>query len=95
MKGWEAQIPQDSLWEPFYYFYLLFPVLPSLGSAASCSKANNQGESVGRKERSFIQKGQQCGEKVDSCLETSVKDSAQPWQFLKGQQSQLIIKIGG
>ena len=46
--------------------------------------SNNQEASVSRKERYFIQKSGQSGEKVDSCPETNTKDSARPWQLLKG-----------
>ena len=37
------------------------------------------------KERLLYSRGQQCGEKADSCPKTNSKDSAQPWKFLKGE----------
>ena len=53
-------------------------LLPNSSLAACHSKANNRGASVNRKERCFIQKREQSGEKVDLCLETNSEDSAQP-----------------
>ena len=52
----------------------------------SCSLllSQHQEVSVSRKERCFIQKSGQSGQKVDLCPETNPEDSAQPWQLLKG-----------
>ena len=64
----------------------------------AAQKANNWEAGVDRKESCFNQKSRQSGEKVDSCPKTNSKDSAQPWQFLKGkkrEESQWIIEAGG
>ena len=52
-------------------------LLSSSGLAAHHPKANNQGASVGRKERCCNQKSWQTGEKVDSCPEANSGDSGQ------------------
>ena len=75
-------------WDLFCLLKFRWSLLLLLNSslAAPHSKANNWEASVSTKERSFIQKSQHSGEKVDSCPETNFKDSAQPWQFLKGKR---------
>lgn len=52
-------------------------MLLNSGLAAGCLEINTQETVAGRKERCFIKKNWQSGEKMDSCPETSSEDSAQ------------------
>ena len=57
-----------------------------------------QEASVSRKEWCFNQKIHQSGEKVDSCLETDLEDSSEPWKDFKGENgelSQWVIEAWG
>ena len=65
----------------FVFFHLsplnILHLFQNLGSAVCYSKANDQGASFSIKERCFIQKHWQSGEKVDSCPKANSEDSAQ------------------
>ena len=79
--------------ETFYSSISLAPkLLPSSGSVAPHSKANNWA-SVLRKERCFIQKSWQSEEKADLCPETNSKGFDQTLQFFEGKSE--IFLAGG
>ena len=75
----DTEETRDLLLLNFFSSKVPISLVPSSGSVAPHSKANSWGASVCSKERCFIQKSWQSGEKADLCPETNSKD----WSAMK------------
>ena len=68
-------------------------LLPNSGLAAHCSKASTRETTVDWKWKLALFKRPATEEKADSCPETSSKDSAWSWKFLKGESFGEEVRI--
>ena len=87
----DTEETRDLLLLNFFSSKVPISLVPSSGSVAPHSKANNWGASVCSKERCFIQKSWQSGEKADLCPETNSKDFDQLWQFFEGKSETFLV----